>query len=225
MIRFQGVTKSFAGLNLFRDISFELKAHEIAAVLGPSGIGKTTLLRLIAGTLQPDSGTIETGSQRIGFIFQDHRLLPWRTAEDNIAVVLKAQGFSRENAGEKARHWLDQLGLKNFYDYYPGQLSGGMVQRVSIARAFAVEPEIMLMDEPFGSLDPDLVDTLIRDLRLVLREHRSTTIYVTHDLIEALSIADRMFRLSHEGLKEIDISDRESLLHEHCANVLKNLAG
>ncbi len=225
MIRFQGVTKSFGGLSLLKDVSFEIKDHEIAAVLGPSGIGKTTLLRLVAGTLKPDMGTIETTSSRIGYIFQDHRLLPWRTAEENVAMVLKARGDNPHEAIRKARHWLDRMGLSDFYKYYPGQLSGGMVQRVSIARAFAVEPEIMLMDEPFGSLDPDLIDSLVRELRSVLREYRSTTIYVTHDLVEALSIADRMFRLGPEGLREVDITDRAALLHEHCNNVLKNLNG
>jgi NitT/TauT family transport system ATP-binding protein len=224
MIRFQKVSKAFDGLSVIKNISFELKSHETAAFLGPSGIGKTSLLRLAAGTLKPDSGTIEIGSSRIGYIFQDHRLLPWKTAEDNIALVLRASGQSQVEAQKKARWWMDRLGLKGFYGYYPGQLSGGMIQRVSIARAMAVEPEIMLMDEPFSSLDEDLVDSLLRELKIVLKENRSTAIYVTHDFVEALSLADRMFLLNSEGFREIDLSDRQALLNEHYNHRLKNLA-
>jgi NitT/TauT family transport system ATP-binding protein len=108
MIRFQKVSKSFDGLSVIKNISFELKAHETAAFLGPSGIGKTTLLRLAAGTLKPDSGTIAIGSSRIGYIFQDHRLLPWKTAQDNIALVLRASGRSQDEAKQK-RWWMDRL--------------------------------------------------------------------------------------------------------------------
>jgi NitT/TauT family transport system ATP-binding protein len=221
MIRFQDVTKSFSGLHVLKDMNFEVKAHETIAVLGPSGVGKTTLLRMIAGTLKPDGGTIRIASTRIAYIFQDHRLLPWRTAQDNIALVLKAGGVEPRTALEKARSWMDRLGLKGFYKYYPGQLSGGMVQRVSIARAFAIEPEIMLMDEPFSSLDADLADSLLHDLKQVLADYDTTTVYVTHDLVEALSIAERIFRLSPEGFAEVKIDDRRKMLQDYLEGRLR----
>jgi NitT/TauT family transport system ATP-binding protein len=215
VIRFRDVDKSFNGLTVLKGINFEVKRLEVVALSGPSGSGKTTLLRLVSGLLKPDRGAIEVGSNRIGYIFQDHRLLPWRTAEDNISLVLKAAGNSRAEAREKARSWLDRMGLAGFYNYYPGQLSGGMLQRVSIARAFAIEPEIMLMDEPFSSLDADLADSLLRDLKQVLRQHKATVVFVTHDFVEALNIADRLFYLSSAGLTETPLTDKESMLREY----------
>jgi NitT/TauT family transport system ATP-binding protein len=223
MIQFQNVTKSFSGLQVLKDVNFKVEAHETIAVLGPSGSGKTTLLRMIAGTLKPDGGTVKVASSRIAYIFQDHRLLPWRTAQDNIALVLKAGGLAKRAALEKARYWMDRLGLQGFYRYYPGQLSGGMVQRVSIARAFAIEPEVMLMDEPFSSLDADLADSLLRDLKQVLTEYKTTTVYVTHDLVEALSIAQRIFRFGTEGLTEMRIEDRRKKLQDYLEGRLRTI--
>jgi NitT/TauT family transport system ATP-binding protein len=221
MIRFQNVTKSFGGLQVLKNVSIEVKAHETIAVLGDSGSGKTTLLRLVAGTLKPDGGSITVGSTRIAYVFQDHRLLPWRTAQDNIALILKAGGLGPKAAREKARSWMDRLGLRGFYKYYPGQLSGGMIQRISIARAFAIEPEVMLMDEPFSSLDADLADSLLRDLKQVLADYRTTTVYVTHDLVEALSIAQRIFRLGSEGLTEMKTDDRREILQGYMEERLR----
>jgi ABC-type nitrate/sulfonate/bicarbonate transport system ATPase subunit len=215
MINFKNVTISFDGLNVLNNISFGIGANEIVAVLGPSGSGKTTLLKLISGILRPDSGTIGTSSRRMGYVFQDHRLLPWRTAADNIALVLKAAGLTQEEASKKALFWLDRLGLKGYAGYYPGQLSGGMVQRVSIARAFAIQPEIMLMDEPLSNLDMGLADSLLRDLKGVLADYRSTTVYVTHEYVEALTIADRIFHLERQTLKETIVTDRKAMLRDY----------
>lgn len=223
MIRFRDVDKSFNGLKVFKGLNFEVRRSEAVAVLGPSGSGKTTLLRLISGTLKPDKGLIEVSSRRIGFVFQDHRLLPWRTAQDNIALVLRASGRGKTEARAKARLWMDRLGLAGFYDYYPGQLSGGMVQRVSIARAFAVEPEIMLMDEPFSSLDADLADNLLRDLKQVLRKYKTTVVFVTHDFVEAINLADRIFRLGAEGLTETPITDKVTLLRQYITARMKDI--
>jgi ABC-type nitrate/sulfonate/bicarbonate transport system ATPase subunit len=125
---------------------------------------------------------------------------------------------------DKARFWMDRLGLKGFYSYYPRQLSGGMVQRVSIARAFAIEPEIMLLDEPFSNLDTSLADTLLRELRQVLFERRVTAVYVTHDITEALSLAHRIFHLTSGGLEQIMVTDREQMLREYYSHRLKDLS-
>jgi NitT/TauT family transport system ATP-binding protein len=223
MIKFESVFKSFAGLRILNDISFEIKSHEVVALQGSSGSGKTTLLKLVAGILKADSGSITVPVSRIGFIFQDHRLLPWRTALDNIALVLRANEISEVESREKARVWMDKLGLSKFYNYFPGQLSGGMVQRVSIARAFAFEPEVLLMDEPFSSLDADLAANLIRELGQVLREFKTTAIYVTHDRLEAISIANRIFLLEEGGLKVTSVTDRKAMAREYLNDQLKGM--
>jgi NitT/TauT family transport system ATP-binding protein len=217
MIRFEHVSKSFGNRRLLEDVSFEIKPNETVAVLGPSGSGKTTFLRLIAGTLAPDSGRIDVASKKIGFIFQDHRLLPWLSAQDNIALPLRAAGRNREDARRRARSWMDRLGLQGFYDHYPAQLSGGMMQRISIARAFAFEPEIMLMDEPFSSLDAGLADAMLRDLRQVLTGYRATTVYVTHEFTEAVSLAKRVFHFHPPRLEETLISDPASAASDYFA--------
>jgi ABC-type nitrate/sulfonate/bicarbonate transport system ATPase subunit len=222
MIRFSHVTKSIGGRMILKDVTFDIKYHETVAVLGSSGSGKTTILRLIAGTLKPDDGTIEVDSHKVGFIFQDHRLLPWRTAQDNIALPRRAAGKTREEARRRARSWMDRLGLQGFYDYYPRQLSGGMIQRVSIARAFAMEPDIMLLDEPFSSLDASLADALLRDLKQVLSGHRATAVYVTHELSEALGMAKRIMRLNDGALEETIITDPIAALRDHYNRLLKN---
>jgi ABC-type nitrate/sulfonate/bicarbonate transport system ATPase subunit len=223
MIKFEGVSKSLADLQILKDVSFEIKAHEVVAVHGSSGSGKTTLLKLMAGIIKPDSGVIQIPAARIGFIFQDHRLLHWRTARDNISLVLQAAGASKFEAREKAIKWMDKLGLKGFYDYFPSQLSGGMVQRVSIARAFAIEPEIMLMDEPFGSLDTEITRVLLRELGQVLREYKTTAVYVTHDRLEALSISNRLFQLSDGSMEETLVIDRKAMARDYLNNQLKEL--
>jgi NitT/TauT family transport system ATP-binding protein len=222
MIRFRNVNVSFGGRTVLRDVSFEVRDHETVAVLGASGSGKTTLLRLIAGTVKPDRGTVEVESPKIGFIFQDHRLLPWRTAQDNIALPRRAAGKSREESRRRARSWMDRLGLQGFYDYYPRQLSGGMMQRVSIARAFALEPEIMLMDEPFSSLDASLADALLRDLKQVLSGYRATAVYVTHELPEALRMASRIFQLRDSTIEETFVADPATALRDYYNRLIKN---
>jgi ABC-type nitrate/sulfonate/bicarbonate transport system ATPase subunit len=223
MIRFHHVTKILGGRTILKDVTFEIKTNETVAVLGASGSGKTTLLKLIAGTLLPDEGNIEIDSRKIGFVFQDHRLLPWRTAQDNIVLPLLADGKSYDSARRRARSWLDHLRLQGFYDYYPRQMSGGMVQRVSIARAFAIEPDIMLMDEPLSSLDARLADSLRRELKEVLAGYRMTTVYVTHDYPEALSMAKRIFRLQENNIIETAVPDQETALKDYFTDRLKDI--
>ncbi|MEN4006085.1 MAG: ATP-binding cassette domain-containing protein [Methanobacteriaceae archaeon] len=208
MIRFSRVTKSFNGLIVLDNLSFEIKKSEIVSILGPSGIGKTTILKLIAGTLFPDSGTVEVTSPQIGYVFQEPRLLPWRTCKENISLVMKASGTTRRKADDIARGWIERLGLRGFEDYYPTQLSGGMMQRVSIARAFAIEPEILLMDEPFSNLDMKLKESLLTMVEEMLEEHRITVVHVTHDLMEAMRLADILFEVLPGGvMKELELKD------------------
>jgi len=223
MIKFSNVTIGFGGRTILKDVSFEIKANETVAVIGSSGSGKTTLLKLIAGSLKPDQGTVQVDSDKIGFVFQDHRLLPWRSAEDNIILPLIAAGKSYESAQRRARSWMDHLRLHGFYKYYPRQLSGGMVQRVSIARAFAIGPDIMLMDEPLSSLDERLADSLRRELKMVLAGFRTTTVYVTHDFPEALTMARRIFRLRETGIEETIVQDQEVALKEYFTGRLNDI--
>ena len=177
-------------------LSLQIAAGEFVALVGPSGCGKTTLLNIVAG-LDPDfAGDVQLAARpdgrpaRVGYVFQEPRLLPWRTVHENIALVLPPQ------RSDIVRNMLQAVGLPNSQDLYPPQLSVGMSRRVAIARAFAIEPDLLLMDEPFVSLDHDTVEQL-RDLLLQLWHARPTTVlFVTHDVREALMLADRLVLLS-----------------------------
>lgn len=178
-------------------LDFTLARREFVAVSGPSGCGKTTLLHMVAGLDRDFSGTIRTASHedgrppRIGYVFQNPRLLPWRTVRENVLVALQP-----EQDPEIADRLIEAVGLAPARNAYPSRLSGGMARRAALARAFAVEPDLLLMDEPFVSLDPDAAGHL-RALLLQLWQARPTTVlFVTHELREALILADRLLLLS-----------------------------
>lgn len=226
MITFENVSKSFDSLEVFRELSLHVAANEIVAIVGPSGSGKTTLLKMVTGIVQPDSGSITVAEGAVGYVFQEPRLLPWRTALDNVAATLRAQGATKGEARQRAARWLERVGLKGFEHYHPAELSGGMAQRVSIARAFAVEPRILLLDEPFSNVDQALKGSLIDILQSIINERRATVLYVTHDLTEALRLADRIVEITSEGrLREIDVSDRAGVARQWLAASLGDLAG
>jgi len=188
--------RAVAGVNL------EVRRFEFLCLIGPSGCGKTTLLRLIAGLIQPTSGSISFHTTstpeklRAAMVFQQHGLFPWLTVLQNAAFSLEAQGKSRTVAEAEAARFLDKLGLSDFHDNYPHEISGGMSQRVAIARALLADPQILLMDEPFGSLDAQTRLVLIDELLHIWQQHRKTIVYVTHDIEEALMLADRIVILS-----------------------------
>jgi ABC-type nitrate/sulfonate/bicarbonate transport system ATPase subunit len=178
-------------------LSLEIQAGEFVALVGPSGCGKTTFLNIVAGLDRDFTGHVRLAPRpdgrpaRVGYVFQEPRLLPWRTVYENIALVLPAQ-----RAAAIVKDLLTAVGLAEAQDLYPPQLSVGMSRRVAIARAFAIEPDLLLMDEPFVSLDHDTVEQL-RDLLLNLWHARPTTVlFVTHDVREALVLADRLVLLS-----------------------------
>jgi len=178
-------------------LSLQVAAGEFVALVGPSGCGKTTFLNIVAGLDRDFAGEIQLAPRpdgrpaRVGYVFQEPRLLPWRTVYENIALVLP-----RPHAAAAVNDMLQAVGLAKAQDLYPPQLSLGMSRRVSIARAFAIEPDLLLMDEPFVSLDHDTVEQL-RDLLLKLWRARPTTVlFVTHDMREALVLADRLVLLS-----------------------------
>ncbi len=191
MIEFSGVTKSFGKRTILDSVSFKVEEKQILAILGPSGVGKTTILRMAAGTIKPDAGCVHTDRQRIGFIFQEPRLLPWRTALANVTLVLQNRGLTRDEQVGRAAAILKRLGLQGFEHYYPAHLSGGMRQRVAIARAFVLDPDLALLDEPFTGLDIGLKMSLQQMLLELLAWHPCAMIYVTHEPQDAVLLADR----------------------------------
>ncbi|MEM0226110.1 MAG: ABC transporter ATP-binding protein [Thermofilaceae archaeon] len=218
VLSIEDVRKSFRqGGNVVQvldGISLEV-GEEFIAILGPSGCGKTTLLRIIAGVEKPDGGriVIHDKTPRVGFIFQFPTLLPWLTVLDNVALPLRANGMSWREARERAHKYLSLTGLQAFEDFYPRELSGGMKQRVNIARALAVEPKILLMDEPFSNLDPLTAESLrteILDLWTLKVTTVRAIIMVTHSVDEAIFMADRVVILTPRpakirGIIEVDL--------------------
>ncbi len=193
MIRLKEIRKSFGDLTLFEGLNLEIPSGEVSVLLGPSGCGKTTLLNMLSGLQVPDSGSIEgVGERRISYLFQEPRLIPWLTIRQNLEFVL--EGVSNETDGgsyrETAENALKRVGMADFVDSYPRELSGGMRQRAVIARAFTYPGEILLMDEPLQALDLarklDLVDWFLS----LWSEKAPTTLFVTHDIQEALVLGD-----------------------------------
>ena len=168
------------------------------SLVGPSGCGKSSLLRAVIGLQQPLSGTIETELARtqIGILFQDDALLPWKTARDNVALGLTFNGVERGEALAKAEAWLARLGLAGFGDRFPRHLSGGQRKRVALAQVLAMKPELILMDEPFASLDAIVRARIVRDVVALVERERISVLLVTHDLEEALSLSDEVYLLS-----------------------------
>ena len=199
---FKSFTLNGQRLNVLRDLQLEVRGGESLAIVGPSGCGKTTLLRVLAGLESPDKGEVlidghpvqGVGTER-AIIFQEPRLLPWLTVLGNVAFSLQVRGTPRDSAEARARHYIRLVGLAEFEDAFPRQLSGGMAQRVGIARALTVQPEILLLDEPLGALDAMTKLTMQEELARIWREEKVTMILVTHDLEEAIYLADRVLVL------------------------------
>ena len=194
----ENLTKNFGKLTVLRDISFSVKKNEFLSIIGPSGCGKTTLLYIIQGFLKQSTGKIKI-RDKTGFIFQDHNLFPWKTVKENIQFGIKDSKI--------VKSLLKEINLQGFEDYYPSQISEGMKQRVGIARALANNPEILLMDEPFASLDY-LTRLKMQDFLLKLhRDKNLTIILVTHDIDEAIRLSDRIIVLSKLPAKILKIID------------------
>jgi len=190
--RFDNGTEALAGL------SFRVSEGEFLSLLGPSGCGKSTALRLIAGLIAPDSGQIQwTGAQpELAFVFQEPTLMPWADARTNARLPLDLKKMPRAEADTRAEAALARMGLKDFARAYPRELSGGMKMRVSIARALAAAPGLLLMDEPFAALDEPTREALNDDLKRLAREDRITIIFVTHSVMEASYLSDRVLVMS-----------------------------
>jgi NitT/TauT family transport system ATP-binding protein len=182
-------------------VSFRTHDSEFVCIVGPSGCGKTTLLKILAGLILPTGGEVRYEGPRSdaplnAMVFQEDSVFPWMSVLDNVAFPLEIRGMSRPRRHAVAREFVNRVGLGRFVDHYPRQLSTGMRQRVGIARAFACNPQVLLMDEPFGALDPQMKTVLQEELLALWSAHARTIIYVTHDIDEAIFMADRVIVLS-----------------------------
>jgi ABC-type nitrate/sulfonate/bicarbonate transport system ATPase subunit len=205
-VAIRDLSKSFSingrNLSVLRNLNLHIESGESLAIVGASGSGKTTLLRILAGLEEADSGGVLIDGQPIdgvgterAVIFQEPRLLPWLSVLGNVAFPLEIRGMPKPEARRLAKRYIQLVGLTEFAEAYPAQLSGGMAQRVGIARALAVQPEILLLDEPFGALDAMTKITMQEELARIWREENVTMILVTHDLEEAVYLAGRVLVL------------------------------
>ena len=207
-VTFQGLTKEFCReekepVVALDDISFEVEDGEFICILGTSGCGKTTLLRIIAGLEKPTSGEVLVGgvpvegpSPERGMVFQEYSLFPWRNVLENIAFGLEMKNIPKEERLKLARTYVKRVNLEGFETAYPHELSGGMRQRVAIARALANDPQVLLMDEPLGALDAQTRNQMQQELLEIWEREKKTVIFVTHSVDEAVYLADRMVVLS-----------------------------
>jgi ABC-type nitrate/sulfonate/bicarbonate transport system ATPase subunit len=200
---------SNGGLRALQNVSFDVCPQEFICVLGASGSGKTTLLRTVAGLLQPTGGDIRfaNGHQpRIGMVFQESNLMPWRTVMQNITLPLELQGLDKPHAERVAAELIELVRLQGFEHAWPRDLSGGMAQRVAIARALVHDPDLLLLDEPFGSLDALTRERMGLELSRIWQSRRKTVVMVTHSITESLYLADRVVVLSHRpGTVKLDL--------------------
>ena len=210
-IEVRGVWKAFSrpdgtALPILEGVDLEVGTHEFIALVGPSGCGKSTLLNMLAGFEQPDRGTVSVGGKPVVgpspkgiLITQNGSVFPWMSVRRNLAFVL--DGMSEAERIGRAAHYLELVGLKEFGLSYPYQLSGGMLQRLELARALVVRPDVLFMDEPFGALDALTRLRMRQELLRIRREEPQTTVLVTHDVDEAIALADRIFVLSDRPMR------------------------
>ncbi|HEX9853746.1 MAG TPA: ABC transporter ATP-binding protein [Acidimicrobiia bacterium] len=200
-------TKNQPTVRALDGIDFDMRGQTFVSMVGPSGCGKSTFLNIVSGIETPTSGAVAVTADdgrpaRLGYVFQDPRLLPWRTVIDNLMYVhLDKSDANRKSIGE----FIDLVGLKGFEHMYPAHLSGGMQQRVGIARAFSVEPDLLLMDEPFSHLDAITARSLRTELQRIWEKTKKTVLFVTHDVLEAVQLSDRIIIVDYGGRNFADI--------------------
>jgi NitT/TauT family transport system ATP-binding protein len=201
-IRVRGLGKRYGTLEVFRGIDFEVGEREIVAIVGPSGCGKTTLLRCIDGLITVDDGEILVDQQRVtspiagvAMVFQHFGLFPWKTVYDNVAYGLRMAGIAKAEIARRVPEFIHMVGLAGFEQAYPYQMSGGMQQRCGLARALAVEPRVLLMDEPFAAIDAQTREILQFELLRIWESRPTTMVFVTHSIEEAVLMGDRVFVL------------------------------
>lgn len=236
VIRYEGVSVSFAAQRKQRkqaevqalvEVDLNIRAHTFTSIVGPSGCGKTTLLSLCAGTQPPSAGrTIFHGSAvegintRVGFITQDSNLFPWMTLWENVEFPLKVRGIGAAERKERIEEVIELVGLRGFESHYPSQLSGGMQKRASIIRTLVYEPDVVLMDEPFGALDAQTKMVLQHELLRMWSTKKQTILFVTHDLTEAVALSDQVVVISKrpgrlKGVFPVDLSRPRDVFQIH----------
>jgi NitT/TauT family transport system ATP-binding protein len=204
IVEARNIRKTYpGGVEALRDVSIAFPQGQLSTLLGPSGCGKTTLLKIIAGLIPHDGGEVWVKGRKVdgpgperAFVFQDFALLPWASVLRNVAFGLELRGVPREEREDVARRYIAEVGLKGFEQRHPNELSGGMKQRVGLARALTVDADIILMDEPFSSVDEQTRRKFQEDLLALLRHHRKTVIFVTHSIEEAAYLSDQIVLLS-----------------------------
>jgi len=197
-----GLDKRFGALSVLRELNLSVADKEFVCILGPSGSGKSTLLNVIAGLETDYTGSVVLGTQRVGYLFQEPRLLPWLTAERNVDFALEGCNVPVARRADLKDHYFALAGLADFRHYHPHQLSGGMRQRVALVRSLCVEPGILLMDEPFSGLDELTARRLRVDLLRIWRESKKTIVFVTHNAYEACYLADRVLVMAQGRIRE-----------------------
>ncbi|MBI4638777.1 MAG: ABC transporter ATP-binding protein [Candidatus Rokubacteria bacterium] len=233
-----GVGKEFR-IPVIDTVSFSVDAGEFVCLLGPNGCGKTTLLRIIGGIEPATRGTVmldgkpvvadQRHDRQVGMVFQEDRLLPWMTLRENVALVLKPLGLPVSERRVSADRYLGVVGLRGFEDYYPGRVSGGMRQRGAIARALAIEPDVLLMDEPFAALDAQNRRIMQNEVRRIWRETGRTILFVTHSIEEAVTIGTHLIMLSarpariREAIKNDGRVERGKLIDDLDAMIMEEV--
>jgi NitT/TauT family transport system ATP-binding protein len=203
IVEVRGISKTYGDVEALRGIDLDFPRGKLTSLLGPSGCGKTTLLKIIAGLINADGGTIMVNGTRVSapgperaFVFQDFALMPWATVMRNVAFGLELRGIGKTEREDKARHYIAEVGLAGFENKYPHELSGGMRQRVGLARALSVDADVLLLDEPFSAVDEQNRRKFQEDLIRLRTTQNKTFIFVTHSIEEAVYISDRIVLLS-----------------------------
>lgn len=207
-VKVRNLTKKFGDLLVLDDISFTVKQGEFLCIVGPTGCGKTTFLNSLTRLYEPTSGEILINNEpvdmhkhNLAYIFQEYSTMPWLTVEQNVAFGLEIKGVDAQTIREKVNEYLDIVGLEKYRNYYPNQLSTSMLQRVVIARAFATEPELLLMDEPYGQLDIELRFKLEDELVNLWERTKTTVVFITHNIEEAVYLGERILVLTNKPTK------------------------
>lgn len=207
-VRVTNLTKKFGDLLVLDDISFNVNKGEFLCIVGPTGCGKTTFLNsltklydITAGDILINDEPVDLKKHNVAYIFQEYSAYPWLKVEDNVKYGLKIKGYSKADADKRCDEMMNLVGLQEYKDYYPNQLSASMLQRVGIARAFATEPELLLMDEPYGQLDISLRFKLEDELIRIWEKTKTTVIFITHNIEEAVYLSERILVLTNKPTK------------------------
>jgi sulfonate transport system ATP-binding protein len=230
-----GLTKRFGELLVLDDISFDVGDGEFLAIVGPTGCGKTTFLNCLSKLIPTSEGNIfidgevaDPKKHNISFVFQEPTCMPWRTVRENVAYGMEVKHFAKERLNERVDYMLDLVGLRSTENLYPNQVSASMVQRITVARAFAVDPDLLLMDEPYGQLDVKLRFYLEDELIRLWQTLKSTVIFVTHNIEEAVYVAERILVLSNKPTKikaevKVDLPRPRSFLDPSFVEIRKHV--